>query len=297
MKREFRGIWSPMPTPLARNGDVDISRLRELTDYLIEGGIDGLFPLGTTGEFAFFSKQERRKIVETVVDQGNGRVPILAGVSDPDSSAVIGYAKDAKDAGADALMATPPYYFPLSQESIYDHYVRIHSATSLPLLLYNIPQFTHNFVEVPVVERLASEEVIAGMKYTEYNLLNLLQFIGAVGKVISVMTGSDAMAETCLEYGGSGAIISVSNIAPRKAASIYDLASKGDFAGARKAQFDLLPAIQAAGLGFFPAGLKEAMAVSGFPVGGLRQRHTTLSKEDKDQVRRLLSQAGITRRG
>lgn len=272
-------------------------RLRELTDYLIENGIDGLFPLGTTGEFAFLSREERRKIVECVVDQSNGNVPVIAGVSDPDSATVVTYAKDAEDAGADAVIATPPYFFPLSQESIYDHYVTIHSGTSLPLFLYNIPQFTHNFVEVPVVERLSKERVIAGMKYTEYNLLNLLQFIWSAGKEISIMTGSDAMAETCLEYGGSGAIISVSNIAPRRAASIYDLALKRDFEGARKAQFDLLPAIQAAGLGYFPAGLKEAMAVSGFPVGGLRQRHTTLSKEDKEQVRKLLSQAGITSRG
>jgi 4-hydroxy-tetrahydrodipicolinate synthase len=293
MDLELRGIWSPMPTPFDAHGQVDEGRLGELVDYLIEGGVDGLFPLGTTGEFSLLDRAERKRIVEIVVKGANSRVPVLAGVSDPSPLNAISYARDAADAGADGVVATPPYYYRVGEDGLYAHFKMISDSITLPLVLYNIPEWTHNFVPLSVVSRLADEGAVVGMKYTEYNMLNLMQFIRSVGDKISVFTGSDAMAFTCLEAGGSGAVISVCNIVPEKASSIFDLVEEGKLMEALKVQESIMPAIEAAGVGYFPAGLKEAMAVSGFPVGEVRGPQSPLTEEEKRRVRELLAAAGL----
>lgn len=282
-----------MPTPFSQSGEVDANRLKDLTDFLIERGVDGLFPLGTTGEFALLDRDERKRIVEVVVDRANSRVPVLAGICDPSPRNAIAFARDAEDAGADGVVATPPYYYRLGEEGLYNHFRMIHESISLPLVLYNIPEWTHNFVPVSVVSRLASEGVVVGMKYTEYNYLNLLRFIEAAGGRISVLTGSDAMAYSCLEAGGSGAVISVSNILPKEASSIFDLFKEGRLEEAKRVQESILPAIEAAGVGYFPAGLKEAMKVAGFSVGEVRRPQTPLSEGERETVRALLRKAGL----
>lgn len=282
-----------MPTPFNRKGALDIERLLELTDYLIRSGVDGLFPLGTTGEFALLDRLERKRVVEAVVDRANSRVPVLAGVSDPSPANAVSYAKDAADAGADGAVATAPYYYRVDDEGLYRHFKAISESAPIPLVLYNIPEWTHNYVPLPVVERLAAEGAIVGMKYTEYNMLNLLGFIGAVGKKISVFTGSDAMTYACLEAGGAGAVISVSNIAPKAASSIYDLVGEGRHKEALEVQRSLMPLVEAAGMGYFPAGLKEAMKAAGFPVGEVRLPQTPLSGAEKRRVRELVETAGL----
>ena len=282
-----------MPTPFERSGEVAVGRLKELTDYLIEKGVDGLFPLGTTGEFALLDREERRRVISTVVDRANSRVPVLAGICDPSPRNAISFAKDAADAGADGVVATPPYYYRVGEDGLYTHFKTIHESVSLPLVLYNIPEWTHNFVPVSVVSKLARENVVIGMKYTEYNFLNLLRFIEAVGSSISVLTGSDAMTYSCLEAGGSGAVISVANIMPREASSIFDLFRQGKLEEARKVQESILPAIEAAGIGYFPAGLKEAMSIAGFSVGTVREPQTPLTEGEKETVRVLLGKAGL----
>lgn len=289
MTFELRGIWSPMPTPFKRSGELDEKRLRELTDYLIDGGIDGLFPLGTTGEFALLDRAERKRVIEIVVDRANGRVPVIAGICDPSPKNAAAYGKDAMDAGADGLVATPPYYYEVGEDGIYAHFKMIHESLPLPIMAYNIPEWTHNFIPVSVVTRLANEDVIVGMKYTEYNLLKLMEFIEAVGSKIAVMTGSDAMVYDCLEAGGSGAVVSISNIFPKRVSSIYDLVREGRHVEALRVQKSLLPAIEAAGLGYFPAGVKEAMKVAGFPVGRVRKPQTELDEKQKETVRVLVA--------
>lgn len=292
MTLSLKGVWSPMPTPVAKDGEVDYPRLKQLVDRLVEGGVDGLFPLGTTGEFFLLTKEERKRVVEAVVDRANGRVPVLAGVCDPAPRNVAAYAEDARDAGADGVVATPPYYYTTTDEGLYAHFRAIQESISLPLVLYNIPEWTHNFVPMGVVSRLAEEKRIVGMKYTEYNMLNLSTFVETVGGMIAVLTGSDAMTYACLELGGSGAVISISNVFPSEASSIYDLAVAGKHEEARRVQRRLLPAIEAIGMGKFPAGLKEAMRVVGFPVGEVRTPLQPLQPHEKESLRRLVSKTG-----
>jgi 4-hydroxy-tetrahydrodipicolinate synthase len=296
MKGKLEGIIAPMATALAPDGKVDEKTMRKMVDFLVEGGVDGLFPLGTSGEFALLDRDERKLVIQTVVDHTNGRVPVLAGVSDPSTSNAVHFAKDARDVDADAIVATPPYYFTTGEEGMYEHFETIASQAELPLFVYNIPEWTHLFVPPRVVQRLADRRLIAGMKYTEYNLLNLLRFIKVARGRISIFTGSDAMAFTNLEFGGSGGVIGVANVAPKLTSSIFDDFKRGDLEAARKSQTKLLPVIEAIGVGRFPAGLKEAMKMIGMPVGGVREPLQPLTDEERESVAGFLRESGLLKR-
>jgi 4-hydroxy-tetrahydrodipicolinate synthase len=286
-----------MPTPLKADGNVDRLAIRALVDFLIEGGVDGLLPLGTAGEFALLSDEERRDVLEGVVDQVNGRVPVLVGVSDPSLDNVIHFSKDAKDAGADGVIATPLYYYRTTDEGLYEYFKILSEGIDLPLLIYNIPEWTHVFVPVDIVKRLADEKLVVGMKYTEYNFLNLVTFLYQLRGKIAIFTGSDAMAYSNLDFGGNGAIIGVSNVAPKIASRIYDEFRIGNRESAREAQLKLLPLIEAIGIGEFPAGLKEVMNLIGISVGRPKAPLPQLSVEERHEARRILAEFGLLKEG
>ena len=293
MKLKLEGIWTPIPTPLTKQGKIDANATRRVVDFHIEAGIDGLLPLGTSGEFALLSREERSALVRAVTDQANGRVPVVAGVSDPSIENVIQLSADAKKAGADAVLATPPYYFTTTDEGHYLHFKTISEAIDLPLMIYNIPEWTHSFVNPETVQRLAEEKLVVGMKYTEYNFLNLVRFLKTSGGKIAIFAGSDAMAYSNLEFGGSGAIIGSANVAPKVASKIFDDYKKGDLEGAREAQERLLPIIMALSVGKYPAALKEAMNLIGMPVGPLKEPLQSLSIAEKRIVAGLLRSGGF----
>jgi len=266
-------------------------------NFLIDGGIDGLFPLGTSGEFALFDREDRKTVVKTVVDQTNGRVPVLAGVSDPSLENVLAFAKDAEEAGADAIVATPPYYYTTSEDGLFGYFETIARKSGLPLLVYNIPEWTHSFVPPSVVQRLAEKRLIIGMKYTEYNLLNLLRFLKVVGKRIAIFTGSDAMTFTNLEFGGSGGVIGVANVAPKLSSAVFDEFKRGNLEAARQAQSKLFPVIEAISVGKFPAGLKEAMRMVGMSVGGVKRPLQGLTAAERKSVAGFLRETGLLKAG
>lgn len=293
LKLKLEGIWCPMVTPLRKDGSVDIAKARELVDFLITNGVDGLFPLGTSGEFALLSDKERKAMAEAVVDQTNGRVPVAVGVSDPCYEKVLGFSNEARDAGAEAIVATPPYYYTVTDEAIYQFYKKLSEESELPLIIYNIPEWTHNFISPEVVKRLADEKLIVGMKYTEYNFLNLMKFHEAANGKIAIFTGSDALTYSNFEFGGSGAVIGISNVAPKKSSSIFDEFKRGNLQKAKEIQTELLPVIEAIGTGKFPAGLKEAMKLVGMPVGDVKAPLLPLTPAERKVVSQFMSVSGL----
>src|SRR3989441_117960 len=293
MKLKLEGIWTPIPTPLTTQGKIDQEATKKLVDFHIESGIDGILPLGTSGEFALLTREERKLLVETVVDEVNGRVPVVAGVSDPSLENVLQLSADVKEAGADAVIATPPYYFTTTDQGHYHHFKTISESIDLPLMIYNIPEWTHSFVTPETVQRLADENLVVGMKYTEYNFLNLVRFLKTSQAKISIFTGSDAMAYSNLEFGGSGGILGSANVAPKIASKIFDDYKKGDLRGARESQERLLPVITALGVGKYPAALKEAMSLIGMAVGPLKEPLQALSIAEKSIVAGLLKNGGF----
>jgi len=191
------------------------------------------------------------------------------------------------------VIATPPYYFTTTDEGHYRHFKMISESIDLPLLIYNIPEWTHSFVAPETVRRLAEEKLVVGMKYTEYNFLNLIRFLKASRNKMAIFTGSDAMAYSNLEFGGAGAIIGSANVAPKVASKIFDDYKKGDLRQARQFQEKLLPVIEALGVGKYPAALKEAMSLIGMAVGPLKEPLQALSIAEKSIVAGLLKNGGF----
>lgn len=288
MSKKYEGIWSPMPTPLDTTGHIDAKRIPELVEYLVGGGVDGLFPLGTSGEFAFLSRDERRTMIKHVVDAANGRVPVAAGVSDTSIDSVIQYAKEAEDLGADAVVTTTPYYFATGDKGIHNFITAIVGRINLPLILYNIPDYTRNPVSVQLLNELSEEHLIVGMKYTENNLSKLIQYLASCGKTISILNGTFALTYSCLSFGGAGSVISVANITPKKASSIYDDFRAGRLESAAKTQLELMQIDQILSVGSFPAAMKYAMSLVGQPVGGTKPPIPDLSDSEKSIVRGML---------
>jgi 4-hydroxy-tetrahydrodipicolinate synthase len=295
--QKLEGIIAPMATALTHDEKIDVKATRTLVDFLVDGGIDGLFPLGTSGEFALLDREERKTVVETVVDQTEGRVPVLAGVSDPSLRNVLAFAKDAEEVGADAIVATSPYYYTTSEDGLFSHFETIARKGGLPLVVYNIPEWTHLFVPPSVIQRLVEKRLIVGMKYTGYNLLNLFRFLKVAGDRIAIFTGSDAMTFTNLEFGGSGGVIGVANVAPKLASAVFDEFKHGNLEAARQAQSKLLPIIEAISVGRFPAGLKEAMRMVGMPVGGVKRPLQGLTGDERKSVAGFLRGTGLLKMG
>jgi len=282
-----------MPTPLDSTGEIDVKKIPELVDYLLEGGVDGLFPLGTTGEFAFLSEEERHLMIKGVVDSTNGRVPVAAGISDTSIERVIRNAKDAEQLGVDAVVATPPFYFSVGEEGIYNFVSTISNRTNIPLILYNIPDYTRNPVSVDLLRRMIDEELIVAMKYTENNLSKLIQYLRASNSRISIFNGTFALTYSCLSFGGSGSVISVANIDPKNASRIYDAFRTGRLKEAAKTQLELAKVDQILSVGVFPAAMKYAMELLGQKVGGPKPPIPPLSDSEKTIVKRLLAEAKL----
>jgi 4-hydroxy-tetrahydrodipicolinate synthase len=294
MSLKLKGMWVPLPTPI-KNGEVDIPRMKSVVDHLIEKGVDGMLSLGTSGEFALLNRDERRTVLGAVVEAADGQVPVVAGVSDPATSNVIDFAKDALNIGADGIMSTPPYYYSVDSAGIVEHFRGIHSKVDLPLLVYNIPERTGNLVTPEALRTLAEEGTVVGSKYTGSSLFNLLLYIRECGKRIAIFNGSGELTLPCLEFGGAGSIIAAANVWPEGACSIYDLFMEGKWKEAREAQMSILPVVEAVSVGRPPAALKYAMQLVGEPVGEVKEPLTPLNEREKLEVEDHLRRAGLLR--
>ncbi len=292
-KSMLKGLIIPMLTPLDAEGRLDIDALNSHVDFLIEGGAHGLFPLGTAGEFALLSKDERLRVIEVVVDRADGRVPVYAGVADPSTNNAIEYAKAAKDFGADAVVATSPYYYKTNEDGLLNHFRSIAEETEIYLIIYNIPYWTYQSIPLSVAEKLAETDLIIGMKYTTNDLNSFQKYVRALGNKLSMLIGADSLFYSALEFGADGAVVGGANVAPNIFAEIYNAHIRGDREASIKAQKRVLPIADIMELGTFPSSLKEAMAVIGKPLGGVRRPLTSLSASDKIKVAESLRSIGL----
>jgi 4-hydroxy-tetrahydrodipicolinate synthase len=292
-KHKPKGLIVPILTPFDAHGNLDIESLEKHVDFMLEGGVYGLFPLGTAGEFALLSREERLSVIETVVKRVDGRVPVYAGVADPGTDNAVNYAKAAKDLGADAVVATTPYYFKTDEEGLLNHFTSIADEAGIPLIIYNIPSWTYQPVSISVAEKLADHDLVIGMKYTTNDLRSFLKYVNLLGGRISMLIGSDSLFYQALELGADGAVLGGANVAPKIFTKIYTAFVRGERDKALESQKMVLPIVDIMELGTFPSALKEAMVVMGRPLGGVRKPLTQLSDSDKKRVVESLKLIGL----
>ncbi|MDO5336651.1 MAG: 4-hydroxy-tetrahydrodipicolinate synthase [Eubacteriales bacterium] len=290
-----RGVIPPIITPLTEEGEVNYEVLRQMVNHLIEQGVHGLFPLGTTGEFYAFDNATYRKILETVVDETRGRVPVYGGANHITTRGVIELIKICEEVGVDAVSVLTPMFVSQTQEELYDYFATIAASTTLPIILYNNAPKTNVTIKPATVARLAKIDNIVAVKDSTGDMTNTAEYIRLTrdNDSFHVLMGRDTLIHAALCYGASGAIASCANVAPRIAADIYDKYVAGDVKGSLEAQFVLAPLRIACSMGTFPAVIKEGLVQQGFQVGKCLAPIAELKPEEKEKLHQVLVEMNL----
>jgi 4-hydroxy-tetrahydrodipicolinate synthase len=290
-----RGIIPPIITPFTSEGKFNEPVFRQMINYLIEEGVHGLFPLGTTGEFYAFTNEEAKYILKVAIEEAAGRVPIYAGANHITTKGVIELVKIAEEVGADAVSVLTPMFISQSQEELYEHYAKVAESTKLPIIVYNNKPKTNVTVEPTTIAKLALIDNIVGVKDSTGDFTNTEEYLRLTKDIdnFSVLLGRDTLIYAGLSYGATGAIASCANIAPRITADIYDKYMAGDLAGALEAQYKLAPLRIATNMGTFPAVIKEGLKMRGFEVGKCLEPISELKPEQKDKLKSVLTEMGL----
>ena len=298
---KITGILCPNVVPFKADRSINEGELRRYVSWLIDKGISGLYPNGSTGEFIRLSFEERIRVVEIVASETKGRVPILAGAAEPNVDLVLEACARYADLGCTAVSVTGPYYYKVSQESI-EHYFRdLARRSPIDILIYNIPQFS-NEVSLEVVKRLALDcPRIVGTKDSGRDMP---RFMATLDEVKSqrpdfvCLIGCEEILLPTLLMGGDGGTIATSGVAPEAIMKLYHSFQRGDLAEAKRIQFKILEIIKTMfAAGNFPEGFREGAALRGFDIGRARQplseREQTHLEEIRSKLACLLTECGF----
>ena len=263
MRRPFTGCGTALVTPFRRDGSVDDAGVRRLARRQIDEGIHFLVPCGTTGETPTLDAGERARVVEAVVQEAAGRVPVLAGAGGYDTREVAESAKRMHEAGVDGLLSVTPYYNKPTPDGLVAHYQAIADATPLPIIVYNVPGRTGVNLDVATIVRLSEIPSVVGVKEASGNVTQMCEICRAVPEGFLVLSGDDALTLPVMSVGGHGIISVASNQAPARMARMVELAERGDFIAARAIHRDLLPLMLINFIESSPIPVKAAMAAMG----------------------------------
>lgn len=289
---ELKGIISPILTPMHEDESINVEELRNQVDRMIENGVHGIFPFGTNGEGYILSAAEKQVVLEAVVDQAAGRVPIYAGTGAISTKETIEQSKMAQAAGADILSIITPSFAAASQEEIYTHYKTVAEAVDMPIVLYNIPARTGNSIAPATVARLSQIENIIGAKDSSGNFSNILGYIEA-GKSkkngeFYTLSGNDQLIIWTLLAGGTGGIAGCANVYPKTMASIYDLFVEGRFEEAKTANESIQKFRDCFKYGNPNTVVKTATALHGHNVGKCRAPFNQIPEEGITAIKKVL---------
>ncbi|MCL2233371.1 MAG: 4-hydroxy-tetrahydrodipicolinate synthase [Treponema sp.] len=286
-----KGILPAMITPLTKDYKVNIPALRKLVDFLIDGGVHGIFAIGTTGEFYALDKAEYQEILEVTIDQAKGRVPVYAGANAIGTRESIALAHIAEKVGVTALSALTPYFISINQNELHDHFAAIAGSTSLPITVYDNAPKTHLSIKPATVERLAKIPNIVGIKDSTGDLTNTADIINRTKDMeFSVMMGRDSLIHAGLAYGATGAVAATANVAPKIVSGIYNKYLTGDIAGSLEDQYKLVPLRLAFTLGSFPTVIKESLELLGIEAGPCAAPTGPMTSEEREQLRKILKE-------
>jgi len=290
MRKPFTGVGTALVTPFKQDGALDEAAVRRLGRRQIDGGVHFLAPCGTTGENPTLSDAERFRIVEILVDEAKGEVPILAGAGGYDTKEVIHLAREMDRRGAAGLLSVTPYYNKPTQEGLYQHYRAIAESTPLPIVVYNVPGRTGVNVEVATLVRLAAIPNIVGVKEASGNVTQMCEICRAVPDDFLVLSGDDALTLPLMAVGGRGIVSVASNEIPREMADMVEAAERNDFAAARAIHARILPLMQINFVEANPIPVKAAMAAMGLLEEAYRLPMVPPKAESREKILKVLKE-------
>jgi 4-hydroxy-tetrahydrodipicolinate synthase len=293
MRTPFTGVGTALITPFTRAGALDEAAVTRLARRQIDAGVHFLVPCGTTGESPTLSLDERRRVVELVVEAANRQVPVLAGAGGYDTKEVIHAAAEMQKAGASGLLSVTPYYNKPTQEGLYQHFKAIAESTPLPIVLYNVPGRTGCNIEPATVARLAAIENIVGVKEASGNVTQMAEVCRAVPDDFLVVSGDDALTVPLMAIGGRGIISVASNEMPAEMVSMVEAAEQGDFATARAVHTRLLPLLLVNFVESNPGPVKFAMSAMGLCEEVYRLPLVPIKDTSKQKILAVMRELGL----
>jgi 4-hydroxy-tetrahydrodipicolinate synthase len=284
----FKGVITALVTPL-RNDRVDEEALRRLVDEQIRAGIDGLVPVGTTGESPTLSNEEHIRVIEVVVQEAKKRVPVIAGTGANATREAIELTAAAKAVGADGTLQVTPYYNKPTQDGLFRHFKAVVDAVGLPMVVYNVPGRTGCDLLPETIVRLCELPLVVGVKEATGNLQRASQIIARVGDRLTMLSGDDATAMPFYAVGGQGCISVVSNVVPADMAAMWDAAAAGNWSKARELHYKVFPLSEGLFIEANPIPVKAALAMMGKIADEIRPPLYPMAGANREKVRKMLS--------
>jgi len=296
---EFRGAFTALITPMKDSGEVDYDGFRRLIEFQMAEGIDGIVPLGTTGETPTLDESEEEPLIKIAVETAGGKIPVVVGTGSNDTKHMVLYTERAKRLGADAALIVTPYYNKPNDEGLLRHFEAA-ASVGIPVIVYNIASRTGRNIPTPLMEKIARIPGIAGVKEASGDINQMGDVIREIalpakagGKNFWVLSGDDAMTMPLMALGGDGVISVISNVLPAKVKALVSACHAGDFEKARKIHFELIPFIKAAFIETNPIPVKQAAGWMGLPSGPVRLPLGKLSQASEAVLRKAMVDIGL----
>ena len=293
MRRPFTGVGTALVTPFTAGGSLDEAAVRRLARRQIDAGIHFLCPCGTTGESPTLSDAEKIRIVEILLEESSGRVPIVAGAGGNNTDEVVHLAKEFERRGVSALLSVTPYYNKPTQDGLYQHFERIAGSTRLPIIVYNVPGRTGVNVEVTTLVRLAQIPNIVAVKEASGNVTQMCEICRAVPPDFIVLSGDDALTLPLMAVGGHGVISVASNEIPADMAHMVEAAERNDFAAARAVHHRILSLMQINFVESNPIPVKAALAAMGLIEETYRLPMCAPRPESREKILKVLKELDL----
>ncbi|MDR1971368.1 MAG: 4-hydroxy-tetrahydrodipicolinate synthase [Treponema sp.] len=299
MTPELRGAFTALITPMKDNFAVDYAGWERLLDYQIQEGIDGILPLGTTGETPTLEEDEEEELIRIAIRKAKGRIPVIVGTGSNDTKHMLVYTKRARDLGADAALVVTPYYNKPNDSGLIRHFEAA-GELGIPIIIYNIAGRTARNIPTALMEKLARLPNIIGVKEASGDINQIGEVIADIkrealreGRNFLVLSGDDGLTLPLMSLGGDGVISVISNLAPARVKALSDACLRGDFEEARNIHYELLPLVKAAFIETNPVPIKAAMGWAGLPGGPTRLPLGALEPKNEAPLRKALEGLGV----
>lgn len=289
----LEGVYTALITPFHGDGSIDEENLRKLVEFQITEGVTGLVPMGTTGESPTLSHGEHIRVIEIVVDQDQGRVPIIAGSGSNSTQEAVEMTLQAQECGADLSLQVAPYYNKPSQEGFYRHFTTVADKADIPIVVYNIPGRSGKNIENDTMLRLAEHPNIVGVKEASGNLGQMMDLIAKKPEDFVVLSGDDNLAFPLTAIGGKGVVSVASNLIPREMMLMIRTCLDGDLEGARSIHYRLLPFFKAVFLETNPIPIKYALHLKGMIEEAYRLPLCPMDDSKKGKCKEILEELGL----
>ncbi|MDR3276570.1 MAG: 4-hydroxy-tetrahydrodipicolinate synthase [Treponema sp.] len=298
--KAFKGAYTALITPMLADGTIDWEGWRRLINFQIDQGIDGLVPLGTTGENPTLDEDEEDRLIAILMEETRGRAPVIIGTGSNDTRHAVAYTRRAREAGADAALVVTPYYNKPNDSGLIGHF-RAVAAVGLPVIIYNIASRTGRNIPTGLMEQLAEIPGILGVKEASGDINQMAEVIqriaiprrGPGAGPFWVLSGDDGLCLPLMALGGDGLISVISNLLPGKVAALTRACAAGNFEEARRIHYELLPLVKAVFIETNPAPIKRAMSLAGLPGGPARLPLGPISPASEAALRAAMTGLGI----